>query len=546
MKASFLLSCISLLIVIIKSEKISPRAGSRCVCSSNKIFCYGGKPDNANYDNSIYLLDLNNIDRGPVTDLMKKWTEITVGQSSSVPRNEYRYDSQFVALPNGSMIFDGGYNEGDLLKAKTVIFDIESYTWNILPNFEDAKNGGYRQTYSGTATYLPATKRIAFYGGKTLNAALNSNFTTNSRQLSNLTYEIIADQDPTKKLIASSVGYYYQTFFNLNTNTWTTTTVDPFPPNGSPLLTSYQTSTFHPRTQTIIYIGGYSLDDALKGSTVPLDSYIAFNTGSTTWKVQNLTGVSIPGPRYLHTATLLQTEDDILVYGGAFQPKNASLPAEIVRDYIYTLDLTKFSWTAHNKLPEPMGPRANHSAVLVNDTRLFIMFGKRRSATNTSFVATDSILVLNVKDRAAPVFLDNYPHPSGEDDSFSSGLAGGAIAGIITIIAFVLYRIKRKGKEENLKEMHVDWDGIDNGYREDPPVVTGFSLGSGSPTTTAVPPIYVPYDAENVAEKPNETSQAHSSVLNNDHLIKPDVYEDIPRKTKPDNDNNNRSIGGLL
>lgn len=84
------------------------------------------------------------MDRGPVTDMMKKWTQITVNKSPDVA--EYRYDSQFAVLPNGSMIFDGGYNEGDPLVAKTVAFDTEAYTWSVLPSFEDAKNGGYRQT----------------------------------------------------------------------------------------------------------------------------------------------------------------------------------------------------------------------------------------------------------------------------------------------------------------------------------------------------------------------------------------------------------------
>lgn len=78
----------------------------------------------------------------------------------------------------------------------------------------------------------------------------------------------------------------------------------------------------------------------------------------------------------------------------------------------------------------------------MNDIRLFIMFGKRKSATNDTFVATDSILVLNVKDRSALDFLDNYPHATDEDlstnDSFFRGLTGGAIAGIVIgCVAFV-------------------------------------------------------------------------------------------------------------
>lgn len=94
--------------------------------------------------------------------------------------------------------------------------------------------------------------------------------------------------------------------------------------------------------------------------------------------------------------------------------------------------------------------------------------------------------------------------------------------------------------------MHVDWDDIDHGYRENPPVAAGLSLGSKSPTTTAVPPIYVPYDVATVAEKPNEALRARPQALDDSNLVKPDVDENIPKITKPDNSNNSRSIDGLL
>lgn len=136
----------------------------------------------------------------------------------------------------------------------------------------------------------------------------------------------------------------------------------------------------------------------------------------------------------------------------------------VVSDYIYTLDLTTFVWTPHNKIPEPTGPRANHTglntvcdfiyqmltllyiltAVLVNDTSLFIMFGKRKSSTNASFVAVNSILVLDVKDRTSLSFLDSYPLTKDADPvitttSNASGLSGGAIAGIVVGIVAAVY-----------------------------------------------------------------------------------------------------------
>lgn len=107
----------------------------------------------------------------------------------------------------------------------------------------------------------------------------------------------------------------------------------------------------------------------------------------------------------------------------------------------------------------------------------------------------------------------------------------------------VLYCVKRKSKEEKIKEIHVDWDGIDGGYREDPPVAAGFSVGSTSPITTVVPPVYVPSDT---IEKPNYASLSYSLALENTNLVKPDVYEGSKNKTKPDSDANSRSMDGLL
>jgi hypothetical protein len=61
------------------------------------------------------------------------------------------------------------------------------------------------------------------------------------------------------------------------------------------------------------------------------------------------------------------------------------------------------------------------------------MFGKTKSdvATSNMLAATNSILVLDVRDRSSLSFLDNYPVSDDLDTPASTNISGGAIAGIV-------------------------------------------------------------------------------------------------------------------
>lgn len=60
---------------------------------------------------------------------------------------EYRYDSNFVMLPDGvSMFFEGGSNEKiKPIANKTVIYNTSENAWHTLPDYNEPLNGGYRQ-----------------------------------------------------------------------------------------------------------------------------------------------------------------------------------------------------------------------------------------------------------------------------------------------------------------------------------------------------------------------------------------------------------------
>lgn len=77
-----------------------------------------------------------------------------------------------------------------------------------------------------------------------------------------------------------------------------------------------------------------------------------------------------------------------------------------------------------------------------------------------------------------------------------------------------------------MKELHVDWDGIDGGYREDPPFEGGFSVGSVNMSNAAGQP--------NKLEIPSKSLNTYSPTLTDSKMIKPDLYENSQTIIKPD------------
>ncbi|KAI7893857.1 uncharacterized protein EV154DRAFT_600475 [Mucor mucedo] len=551
MKNTLFISFILSFALSIKADVIPPRFGSKCAFTFNKIYCYGGKLDNKQYNNDMYELDLGNLPQGAVSNLVNNWTLVTPDLGPGVPPNEYRYNSQFVLLPDGSLFFDGGYNEDNPLVARNITYNPKNNTWTVLPglSYSDTKNGGiYRQIYSAGAVYLPDTKSIAFFGGRELNAVLNTTYAS-FRPLANLTYETNSEQDPTKKLANSIYGYGYITELNVNTREWTSRKTQPMALNDFPTLISDLTATYHPRTKAIIYLGGFFKNQLLEGSTESFGNFLAYDTESSLWNVQPTNGLVIPTARLGHTATLLNTGDNILMYGGILQTKNESLEGKLSPDYLFDLDLNTFTWSVYNRPSDSLGPRAFHSAVLVNETSLLIMFGKKASAAGP-LVAANNIMVLNVTDRSLLTSLDTYPNPMDVDltkntttnegqsesqfDGESKGLSGGAIAGIVIgIVALVaiialaaIYHKKNKSKKDEMKELQVDWDEIDGGYRDVSPFGAKFSGDSTNMSNTVVPP-------DISEENQGQSSNAYSPALANSTPIKPDIDQGMRTKITP-------------
>lgn len=119
-----------------------------CAYLSNRIFCYGGSVGDVHYDSSIHSLDINNQPAGTsVNDLLNQWDNISENNSQIV--TEFRYDSEFVPLPDGvSMFLEGGSNDNSYpIANKTVTYNTQTNTWHALPEYNEPLNRGLRQMY---------------------------------------------------------------------------------------------------------------------------------------------------------------------------------------------------------------------------------------------------------------------------------------------------------------------------------------------------------------------------------------------------------------
>ncbi|GAA5805110.1 hypothetical protein HPULCUR_010623 [Helicostylum pulchrum] len=173
------------------------------------------------------------------------------------------------------------------------------------------------------------------------------------------------DYNPGYTHVESYVRLYYQTLFNLKTHAWTVATADPPKLNGLLYLVSFQTATFHPQSGKIYYIGGlYYTNEQSDISSVPLSFANTFGTIGAVCSSQTLNASpesNIPVARHLHSATMLSTNEDILVYGGTNLPND--LNPNAVMDYVCILNLETHAWSTQD-IVAPIGtpgPRYYHS-----------------------------------------------------------------------------------------------------------------------------------------------------------------------------------------
>ncbi|CAO0796622.1 unnamed protein product [Mucor circinelloides] len=475
------------LVSSIQSIAIAPRRAANCAYLSNKIYCYGGYVKGSTDNDTLTVLDVNSNNGAPSQNLVNKWESVASQSSNNFG---FRAFPQAVPFPDGKrLLIQGGYNyESTPLLDQSIVYNAETNAWEKLPNYYDASNGGDRQIYYGTGVYIPDLNSIGFYGGYQEHVQPGSNFVAlGGTSVPNLTF------NNSDGLYNSYAGFYYFTLLNLNTNTW-------FIPQQSIGPADYHTSptaTYYPATKKIFYLGGTYYNSTSQSLFNSYFTYaMTFDTTNGLWSYEPLSGPDYPKERKMHTATLLPDGQNILMYGGTYDDKVA------VQDYCYTLNIPKMTWRMHT-LAAPLGisgPRSHHSAVLVNDTSLFIMFGLDKDGN-----PTNDLLILDVADVNSISFLSTFPKinnsstsntngttSNGDNNSNTpkqeGGLSTGATigiavgcgaVGILAIIALIFFFRKRNKNntqasrdhaEDNSNEspmLNVDWDRIDKQYYQE-------------------------------------------------------------------------------
>ncbi|KAI8080979.1 hypothetical protein BDF21DRAFT_493291 [Thamnidium elegans] len=460
---------------------IASRSFPSCGYVGGQIYCWGGDTSpifnlKPTMDEDIYSLNINSFVGKRSEVLISQWNKIVPDIPIAI--GQRRTPTSIVLSDRKRFMIQGG-NNPSLFKYKnqTIIYDTTSNKWTTGSAYSP-NNVGVKQIYSSTAVNLP-NGLIGFYGGFELLSDIST------PEISGNGNAVTFDS---KNL--SYVGFNRFITYNTDSGTWA-----PFSPQASTLLDFYptsQTATINPNTGKVYYLGGsyYTTTSNWAPIKIPFSWAAVFDTKSGTWSNETMGG-NLPSTRMYHTANLLPNSQDIILYGGSEDDKTAST------SFCYTLNLETNTWTKHDTISIPeylSGPRFSHSAVLV-DTTLFILFGRGvDGALNPSLLTIDVASASNIIYTANYVSnsTDNNSNESSSNESNSNGSGGlskGAVGGIaagaivigLGIIAFVFFCLRRQKKAKKAKKqdntpehMAVDWDKIDDHYKEIPATKSNF------------------------------------------------------------------------
>ncbi|KAG2236993.1 hypothetical protein INT48_001760, partial [Thamnidium elegans] len=427
-----------------------------CGYVGERIYCWGG--DTSPISNSKPTLDGGNI------------YSLNI-KAFSGQRRERGKPTSIVLSDGKRFMIQGGNTPGPYKYAnQTIIYDTSLNKWTKGSQYS-IENVGAKQIYSSTAVNLP-NGLIGFYGG------FEQYANTSVPEISGNGNAVTFDSNN-----SSYVGFSRFTTHNTDSGTWS-----PFSPQASTLLDFYptsQTATINPRTGKIYYLGGnyYATTSNWVPIKIPFNWAAVFNTQSGTWLNETMDG-NLPTTRMYHTANLLPNSQDIILYGGSEDGQTAS------GSFCYTLNVETNTWNKHDAVNVPAylsGPRFSHSgtnySVLV-DTTLFILFGR-----GVDGVLDPSLLTIDVANATNIFYTTTYAsnkttnsnEPNSTNSTQPGGLSKGAIGGIVAgsvvaglgIIAFLLFYFRRqkKSKQQDTHEsMDVDWDRIEDHYKEVPNV----------------------------------------------------------------------------
>ncbi|KAI8080980.1 hypothetical protein BDF21DRAFT_493292 [Thamnidium elegans] len=454
-------------------------ATSPCGYVGEQIYCWGGDTSpNFNskptLDEDIYSLNINEFSGQRSAIMISQWDTIVpdvpfwIG-GRGTPTSIVLSDEKRLMIQGGNQTGPFRYHN------QTIIYDTSSNIWETGSAYS-VDNVGVKQIYSATAVNLP-NGLIGFYGGFEQFADISA------PEISGNGNAVTFDS---KNL--SYVGFNRFITYNTDSGTWA-----PFSPQASTLLDFYPTSqmaTINPNTGKVYYLGGsyYTTTSNWAPIKIPFSWAAVFDTKSGTWSNETMGG-NLPSTRMYHTANLLPNSQDIILYGGSEDDKTAST------SFCYTLNLETNTWTKHDTISIPeylSGPRFSHSAVLV-DTTLFILFGR-----GVDGALNPSLLTIDVASASNIIYTANYVSNStsnlnDSNSNGSGGLSKGTVGGIATgsivfvgfgyysFCIFCLRRQKKATKQDVHENMDVDWDKIEEHYKEVPTAESNFPQLSESP-----------------------------------------------------------------
>ncbi|KAL9548254.1 hypothetical protein MBANPS3_005781 [Mucor bainieri] len=498
-----------------------------CGFMNGKIYCYGGDMYSSTTKHTpssgMNVLDLTNKSGILATDLQNMWQPVSYNINKVDLTS--RTDPQCAILEGGKqMLINGGYDAvrpGQLI-ALNIAYNADTNQWDAFPQYREPPYGR-RQIYYGSATTIPG-KGVAFYGGYEEHTNASWSVPSNGN-LSVFNF----GNPPTSRF----VGYTQVAMFQKENQTNPWSLLAPLERLAAE-HNAGQTSVFDPVTNHIIFLGGgYRKNDPAAVDYIPrpFTQMPMVNVGDSAWKQLVSTGDAPQPKRVYTTATLLpSTNRHVLLFGGEIQDANGTCSScscnslawlintlvhlgLVCLEYCFTLNLDTNIWKKHI-IAAPSGTilqRSRHSAVLVNNDTLFIMWGR-----DTNNAGVNSLLILNVSNPDNIVLSNKYIDPNApnagqeaegniatnDDGSGSSTELGGSgsgnsgmSTGLKALLGFALIWVflRNKKNKETIRNqqrelaahqqyqeaeqddaipLEVDWDRIESKYTEVPPIYT--------------------------------------------------------------------------
>ncbi|KAG2201994.1 hypothetical protein INT47_000533 [Mucor saturninus] len=512
-----------------------------CGYVGGQIYCVGGDTSSdfsGSYkiDQNLYSLDVAQFLGKEINALNDQWKVIIPAASFSF---ENRRAPISIVLPDEKkLMIVSGYHTAfnQKLSNQTIIYDTVTNTWEKSISYGE-EGRGTRQMVANTAVPEVSTS------GQIMN------YTSDGQ---------------------SFVGFRSIVKFSPSLKSWSGFTPQTNVP--ADYYPNSQSATIDPSTGKVYFFGGSYYSPFSNGSPtrVPFHSGYTFNTKSGGWAEEAYAG-EIPTDRMFHSTNLLPNSNDIILYGGSNDGVKAST------DYCYTLSLSSNKWTKLNlNFPTSVsGPRFSHSALVVNST-LFILFGRGPegnlipsmlglNVSNVLNVTYTSIYNANVPKDMNNTNITSDRHTDDVDEAFpkstpaespteikSDGLSKGAIGGIaagcvILVLALIIFGIfylrrQKKARHDQQKndmiddeQIHVDWDKIDQEYREvsassspkpsDRVSSTNATKVSSSPLLSKTNPVQDVQrsNIKNVIKSPDATDIISVKPSMGNTYVKPDV-----------------------